>query len=461
MAIPGETGTMPAQSANTGMLYDTRSNLYAEKKAAEDAAIRAALNANPALKVSEMNKIRAAAGAPFQEQIDALKKEIDGASAGTVPPSLMDVGPDTVPTGTPVQMMTPQNAPREVKDAMNPQEQQSVAIASAFDNARALPGRPADGAPDAEWNNYKAMQQAYVVEQLSDTKMTEAEILKLFDESSNWNRGPAELEVRQNAEERVGATRGAVVSQFGEEAGSVWDAYYALPKGDARSQFAEENPQIKVYNFAAYNPNEYAQASEMFGKDAIMAWAATPPWGESAEAAAKREAYFDANPVVWFVDAWVDGRPREYDPESKPETRNFGADWKEAETLYGEDIWGKVIQWRGADKAGRREIRSADPALDQFIDWWYGLMPQTTSRGGFVSGGSRGGWGGGGGGGRGGGYNPYAGQRPPTIYAQDMNKDLWYGPRGDTWRPDRYDDSWRYAGQDIRPEPIKKWKKGA
>ena len=88
-------------------------------------------------------------------------------------------------------------------------------------------------------------------------------------------------------------------------------------------------------------------------------------------------------------------------------------------------------------------------------------MPQTTSRGGFVSGGSRGGWGGGGGGGRGGGYNPYAGQRPPTIYAQDMNKDLWYGPRGDTWRPDRYDDSWRYAGQTIRPDPIKKWKKGA
>jgi hypothetical protein len=170
-----------------------------------------------------------------------------------------------------------------------------------------------------------------------------------------------------------------------------------------------------------------------------------------------------------MVDAWVDGRPKVFDPNSNSTTRNYGTDWQEAETKFGVDIWDKVLQYRTATGKDRYAVRD-QMELKPFLDWWYGLMPkseQTSAlrpasayRGGggraFPGGGGRGGGGGGSwNGGSGGGDNTYV-QRPfiQQVDPRYMDRNLEVQAQSRPWRQiERVGEmpDWLYAGQNLKP----------
>lgn len=233
------------------------------------------------------------------------------------------------------------------------------------------------------------------------------------------------------------------VAELGEEDQALWTSYFALEKGD-REEFRTANPRIRVLLLAGYNPDEYAAATELFGADAWDLWANVPAYADTDEARAARSAYYDANPQAKLLNAWLRGRPANYDAESDGEDWqwNFGADYEEARELFGENIWDIFGNYRtGWDKAQKRSYFDANPQLSDFFAWWYGDSEGTGVRAaarrsgpGYDSLGNRayGSWGGGG------GYNPNARAayiNMPEVRPERMGAYLWEAPVRREWRP--------------------------
>jgi hypothetical protein len=185
----------------------------------------------------------------------------------------------------------------------------------------------------------------------------------------------------------------------------LWDQYYDLPKGYRREQFAAEHPEMALLNFAAYNPKEYEAAQKYFTDEDLIAWGARPDDPE------ERRSYFDENPNAFLVHSWMYGRPVNYD-ENKGETEwqaNYGADYDEAQKLFGEGIWQLVSEYkRGWSKEQKRKFYDDHPEYGEWTNWWYGNEERKTtgtydpSRYDSLGHRAYGSWGGGGGGGGGG-----------------------------------------------------------
>mgnify|MGYP002622754664 FL=1 len=262
--------------------------------------------------------------------------------------------------------------------------------------------------------------------------------------------------------------RGWVERRWGKEGAEMWDAYYALPKGsEARKQYIRDNPNMRIINLYAYNREKVEEAMTELGIDAAFGWANVPPYADTEEAKAARAAYYDKNPKAFLFGAWLNGRPANYD-ESKEGSDDFkynwGADYKEAKALFGDNIWDIVSQFkREWNSTQRRMFYEKFPQYNEWADWWYGREKKEYSRSG--SSGRGGGGGGGGGGGFFGGYNeaePRFQANIQNVYGREMARGLADEPRMGGFNPARIDRDWMYAGKDLRPDQqrIRQWSPG-
>lgn len=236
-------------------------------------------------------------------------------------------------------------------------------------------------------------------------------------------------------------TRNGIYTQFGDTVGYHWDKYNELPKdSDERRAYLDANPELKLALWYGRNAGAYGQAQELFGDDALNAWAFTP-----ADPDARKE-YYIQNPMAWAVNVWYWGRFDE-EAEGKREP-SFGTDWQEAIDLFGADIWNVAMQYRASDKAGRNAMW--DDRIGAFWEWFYGPREESATsfagddsaplynEGDFAWNGQTynrygqlldsngnvafGGWPSGGGGGRG-GYSGGGGGgvNAPNVYGQDTS----------------------------------------
>jgi hypothetical protein len=272
---------------------------------------------------------------------------------------------------------------------------------------------------------------------------------KMQTSRAKWAKNEAEWNDR----------KGRITADFGEEATAMWDAYFDLPKGDARKEYMKEHPEMKLYNVAAFNPEEYAQAKELFAQEDLMAWVHVPAWDGTEETDALRRKYYQENPTAFVVHSWMNGRPSErdddkgYDEEKGESFFDFGKDYNLAIEKFGDDIWQVVARYKtlGDDKAIRAQFYDDNPNFEAWSDWWYGGLPELERTGrsygkrsgeGYDSLGHRayGSWGGGGGGGGYGGGGAYTPQvEMPYIQPQRMAGNLWDAPYVRQWRPDWLD----------------------
>jgi len=263
-----------------------------------------------------------------------------------------------------------------------------------------------------------------------------------------------------------------VAGRFGKEDLAIWEGYYKLPKGsEAREQYKRDNPGFKLLNLYAYNRADVERGFTEIGIDGALAWSRIPAYDGTPENKAARDQYFDENPKAWLFNAWLNGRPANYD-ETKQEGEtpkyNFGADYAEARKLFGDNIWEIAGGYkRGWDKAQTRAYFQANPQLSDFFDWWYGDDGKGKSAG---TGRSYGGYGGGGGysggsydkdGKKRPGFNPYF--NSPYVSADEMDNYLM--PRENyinKWRPENASMAWLNAGQRLAPTaPLAKWTPGS
>ncbi len=268
-----------------------------------------------------------------------------------------------------------------------------------------------------------------------------------------------------------------VATDFGDDAVATWDAYFDLPKGDARKQYMKEHPEMKLYNVAAFNPDEYAQAKELFAQEDLMSWVNVPAWDGTEETDALRRQYYQEHPTAFVVHSWMNGRPSErdddkgYDEEKGTSFFDFGKDYALAQEKFGDDIWQLVAQYKALpdDKKARAQFYDANPSFEEWNDWWYGGLPQDEyspkyaarrSGPGYDSLGHRafGSWGGGGGGGGygGGGGGEYAPRvELPYIQPRGMSGNLWEAPYVRQWRPDWLD---MPRAPEIERRQLRQWR---
>ena len=314
----------------------------------------------------------------------------------------------------------------DIYKTMSPDELNQAAVDNAIRQAQdeLKDARPGDGATGKQWDAYNAMvakraQEILAAEgselvmghelggsQVEDAARrlgvdlstvqrpplpSEADMTQELERYLNRYTPQAEQEfwdrweqvwARENAEWE--ARKAGVVSVFGGEAGALYEQYLALSRGEARQKFKAQNPILRAVSLYTWNPDEYQQIVNLFGEGAIEEWAHLPAWENTDAAGKARSAYYDQYPRAFLVNAWLYGRPASRDETEVDEdstfSYDFGADFEEAERLFGEDIWNVVAGYKRAwDKKTKAAYYDAHPNLSPFFDWWYGEMDQETS----------------------------------------------------------------------------------
>ena len=273
---------------------------------------------------------------------------------------------------------------------------------------------------------------------------------------------------KYKASEQAWAQRkAAVVTTFGAQVGDLYEQYLDKAAGDARKQFKADHPELRAVSLYTWNPKEYVQVEELFGKEAILQWAMTPPYAKDEATKKARSAWYDANPGAYLVNAWLSGRPS---PRSEEEVTddaeweyNFGKDFVEAQALFGENIWSAAAGYkRSWDKATKSAYYDQYPQLDKFFGWWTGLLSDTgttyTASAGAGSGySSYGGGGGGGGGGK--PYVRYPYFNPPKVYPTQLDNSMrLYAPDVKPWRAVYPNSDIDRATAQLRPDRLTAWK---
>jgi hypothetical protein len=299
-----------------------------------------------------------------------------------------------------------------------------------------------------------------------------------LETSESWAKRQASRAKFAKSQAEWNDRKSRVATDFGDEAVATWDAYFDLPKGDARKQYMKDHPEMKLYNVAAFNPDEYAQAKELFAQEDLMSWVHVPAWDGTEETDALRRQYYQEHPTAFVVHSWMNGRPSErdddkgYDEEKGTSYFDFGKDYALAQEKFGDDIWQLVAQYKalGDDKDARRAFFDEHENFDAWNDWWYGGLPQDEyspkyrakrSGEGYDSLGHRafGSWGGGGGGGGGyggGGGGEYAPRvELPYIQPRGMSGNLWEAPYVRQWRPDWLD---MPRAPEIERRQLRQWR---
>ena len=470
-AVPGQEGE-PGVSAQLDPLYDQRNALYDQRQQQSQAAVDAAIGADPHIGGRAMSDARSAVYDQYGPKIDPLTQQIDS-----------------------LRSQLPADA--DPQSGYNPQELQQKYANQVMASAAQLPGRPdeaakplppGEGATDAQWaaykkaiagystswDSYRARQRQYVIDNLAVKEMgmqnygqpyagamTPEQAVQAWEQYQVRNQSPLEQARRGEIEQQqplwndyyrlmdarnyngaralldanpwmkdklrrdaastssatggggvpisatggggvpISATgggdvpwfdkvnMGAVRSQqisalYGDEGVGLYDAYIALPKAsEERAAYRAANPEIKLVLLAGFNPNEYGQMVEMFGADALVAWANVPAYAETEEAKNARSEYFKANPQAWLVQSWLRGRPTPITENGEVDEvqNNFGADWKAAEAQFGPEIWQLAAAYRAADSETRKQMRAVTP-ISAFYDWWYANLPDNFSSGG-------------------------------------------------------------------------------
>ena len=484
MARSTQPGSLyqPGQQAQANALYNQLDPLYAQQAAIEDNLINATGGGVSGTALSNATK-------PIQQEIDALRAQY---------PDIPE------PSGRPASGSNPQEMARWMLRQAVPQ---------------GGPTWPGENATKAEKAAYYDARSAWEKERLatfernlqtiiagSDPTQDDItfEMFKLMagkdaptllrEYGPGYYDSPTKIaydtrnDVRTQAETaRYDAAEALILREFGPAGLDVYKTYAVTEDAD-REAYKAAHPELKALNFAAYNPNEYAAAVALFGKDAIMQWANLPP-SDGSEAAAKvRAEYYDANPGAYLMNAWMNGRPTPYGETLGPWTTlpakwgmeyqsDYGKDFAEAMTKFGADIWqiaaGYKRGWTSKEKAAYFDKY---PQLSDFFDWWNDLLPDDNKA-------SSSGWKSyssyykrsssyrkryyssrrsygrrsyGGGGGYGGYYNGGGNEKPvyiDNVYAREFDRNLWNTfsneirkwepPRADAtlaerWRPARY-----------------------
>ena len=244
----------------------------------------------------------------------------------------------------------------------------------------------------------------------------------------------------------------------------MYETYLSTPKGAQRDAYKASHPELRAVALYTWHAQEFDAAVNLFGQDAIMAWAMTPPSGTSDQAKAARSAWYDEHPDAFAVSAWLYGRPsasKDAQDEADPDAvYDFGQDFAAAKEMFGENIWDVVGGYRRSwNKQEKKLYFDRNPQLSPFFDWWYGGLNggQSAGTGTGRTVYFRRGYGGGSGSGYSFNYRNY---RMPQIYAQEMNKDLqvWTPRLEQGWRPPEFNWQWTKAGQDLAPDPLRDWR---
>lgn len=469
----------PGQQAQANALYDKLDPLYAQQAAIEDNLINVTGGGVSGTALSNATK-------PIQQEIDALRAQY---------PDIPE------PSGRPASGSNPQEMARWMLRQAVPQ---------------GGPTWPGENATKAEKAAYYDARSAWEKERLatfernlqtiiagSDPTQDDItfEMFKLMagkdaptllrEYGPGYYDSPTKIaydtrnDVRTQAETaRYDAAEALILREFGPAGLDVYKTYAVTEDAD-REAYKAAHPELKALNFAAYNPNEYAAAVALFGKDAIMQWANLPP-SDGSEAAAKvRAEYYDANPGAYLMNAWMNGRPTPYGETLGPWTTlpakwgmeyqsDYGKDFAEAMTKFGADIWqiaaGYKRGWTSKEKAAYFDKY---PQLSDFFDWWNDLLPDDNkaSSSGWKSYSSyykrsssyrkryyssrrsygRRSYGGGYGGGWGGGQQQEKPVYIDNVYAREFDRNLWntFSNEIRKWEPPRTDatmaERWRPA----------------
>jgi hypothetical protein len=245
----------------------------------------------------------------------------------------------------------------------------------------------------------------------------------------------------------------SIHEQFGGEIGSLYEQYLNLPAGEARAKFKDSNPAVRAAIMFSYHPEEYARAQELFGQDIWLTWANSPR-GDSEEANTARGEYYDVNPNVKLLNAWLYGR-RTREEEIRRIVRavvgtdaedefeyDFGADYDEARRRFGDNIWDIYRDYRpGWNRGTKRDYFNKFPQLSDFFSWWFedsgssSAGAEASYRPPIVFGGGRGG----------GGYRVPRPEIEPNIYQIKMRPPV---PGQQRWRPETT--NWLNAGAALR-----------
>lgn len=154
-----------------------------------------------------------------------------------------------------------------------------------------------------------------------------------------------------------------VRERMGDAAVRTFQIYQRV-KDENKEQYREEHPEVTVALTAAYNPESYDQAIQMFGSDVWTKYksyknakgALTYPEGGTDE---QVDAYYDKlaaiqkqYPGIVEAEFWIDGRHRWWygageenyrSTEPGPREGAMGADYELAKQLFGPDIF-KTVQ---------------------------------------------------------------------------------------------------------------------
>lgn len=214
-----------------------------------------------------------------------------------------------------------------------------------------------DRAMDAHWNVYNGLTTAQKRQYFIDhPDFAKGYLAAGYDQW--WTKPPTGSE----------AAYGRLTDPADQK---LWNAYFANAKGDARYAFRQENPHIATVLLKAYNPNEYAQATKLFGEDVWQAWENIPDYAETPEAKAAREQYFAEHPNARLLNAWLYGRSANFDPNSNE--KDFGKDYATAQEMFGDNIWDLYAQYSSAwDRQRKSTFFRRYPQYSDFQTWWYG-----------------------------------------------------------------------------------------
>jgi uncharacterized membrane protein YgcG len=379
----------------------------------------------------------------------------------------------------------------EQTKGMNPVEQGMYQEDQALEYAAYnFPGKPVYKEGDKSYGKkLEAWEEKQAAWYAENTGVTNEQARKLLDEKADVNKTEKEIkreeQIQVEADEWV-AKRETVVAEFGKPAARLWDKYNDL-EGEARKEFAKANPAIKVYNIAAHNPAEYAEATAIFGKEAWADLASLPVYVDTEEGKAARSKWWQEHQTAKVLNAWVSGRPVNFKELAEGEVwtptttlksypvsagisvelpveeefHNFGKDYNEALTKFGPDIWQLFAQYDSSwDKRTKAIWFNAHPQYGDFQPWWYGDDgKETTARSsGYGYSRSSRSY-------SGGGYYGGGGSSDSSSYDRDIRID----PRGLSYelsqdRPQDRVAAWRPSWIDMdnvrpqRPPPMQPWR---
>lgn len=218
-----------------------------------------------------------------------------------------------------------------------------------------------------------------------------ADILRQYEDRY---AGPLEMEWSRRlqladevASYRRKGSEAAVKRYLGDETVGMYQIYLQTPP-EGRQALRDQDWRYGAALEAAIHPNEYGEATRLFGKDWYQAYATRPKWpaGPNGEEPSdeEKEAYYAAYndhrrkyPHLDHIALWYNGRTKADEiyktlSEGIGHTpRDYGKDYREAVLLFGNDILDVEAQYLAMDKAGRKAWRQAhEGTYTKLQEYW-------------------------------------------------------------------------------------------